>query len=43
MSVLADLQGKIGQQLGVSDWVEIPQARITQFAGCHRRSPIHPC
>ncbi len=32
MSVLADLQGKIGQQLGVSDWVEIPQARITQFA-----------
>ena len=32
MGALADLQSKIGQQLGVSDWVEIPQERITQFA-----------
>ena len=32
MSVLAELQSKIGQEIGVSDWVEIPQDRINQFA-----------
>lgn len=32
MSVLSDLQAKIGQEMGVSDWVEIPQNRIDQFA-----------
>ena len=32
MSVLSDLQAKIGQEMGVSDWVEIPQDRINQFA-----------
>lgn len=32
MSVLADLQSKVGQEIGVSDWVEIPQDRINQFA-----------
>ncbi len=32
MSVLVELQSKIGQEIGVSDWVEIPQDRINQFA-----------
>ena len=32
MSVLADLQSKIGQELGVSDWVECSQDRISKFA-----------
>ncbi|HHL42121.1 MAG TPA: MaoC family dehydratase [Hellea balneolensis] len=32
MSALEDLQGKIGQELGVSDWVEISQDRISKFA-----------
>ncbi len=32
MSVLGDLQDKVGQEIGVSDWVEIPQDRISQFA-----------
>ena len=32
MSVLEDLQSKVGQELGVSDWVEISQERISNFA-----------
>ncbi|HFB55272.1 MAG TPA: MaoC family dehydratase [Hellea balneolensis] len=32
MSVLEDLQGKIGQEMGVSDWVECCQDRINKFA-----------
>ena len=32
MSVLESLQAKIGQELGVSEWVECPQERISQFA-----------
>ncbi len=32
MSVLEELQGKIGQEIGVSDWVECPQERISKFA-----------
>ena len=30
----ADLDGRIGQELGVSDWVAIDQARIDTFASC---------
>lgn len=29
-----ELRGMIGQELGVSDWVRIDQARIDQFAEC---------
>ena len=29
---LADLNGRIGQELGVSDWVAIDQARVDTFA-----------
>lgn len=29
---LADLAGLVGQEVGVSDWVEISQARVNQFA-----------
>lgn len=32
MSVLEGLQAKIGQELGVSDWAEMSQDRISQFA-----------
>jgi len=32
MSVLEDLQSKVGRELGVSDWVEISQDRISNFA-----------
>ncbi len=32
MSVLEGLQAKIGQELGVSEWVEINQERISNFA-----------
>ncbi len=32
MSTLADLQSKIGQNLGTSEWVNVPQDKITQFA-----------
>lgn len=28
------MQGMVGQELGVSDWVTVDQARIDQFAGC---------
>ena len=31
---LAGLGEKIGQELGVSDWVAIDQARIDAFASC---------
>lgn len=31
---LAGLGGRIGQELGISDWVEIDQARIDAFASC---------
>ena len=31
---LAGLHGRIGQELGVSDWVVIDQARIDAFASC---------
>ena len=31
---LAGLDGRIGQELGVSDWVTIEQARIDTFASC---------
>ena len=30
----ADLIGLIGQEVGVSDWIEIDQARIDAFAAC---------
>ena len=29
---LAEIRSKIGQPIGVSDWIEIPQDRITSFA-----------
>ncbi|MEZ5742456.1 MAG: MaoC family dehydratase [Sphingomonadaceae bacterium] len=29
---LADLQGKVGETIGTSDWIEIPQDRINAFA-----------
>jgi acyl dehydratase len=29
-----DLRGMIGQELGVSDWTPVEQARIDQFADC---------
>jgi len=29
---LADLPGLIGQELGVSDWLEVTQERVNQFA-----------
>ncbi len=32
MSGLAELQAKIGQELGVSDWVDITQDRVSTFA-----------
>ncbi|HHI88995.1 MAG TPA: MaoC family dehydratase [Hellea balneolensis] len=32
MSVLEHLSGQIGQELGVSDWIEISQERINTFA-----------
>jgi len=32
MSVLEDLQSKVGQELGQSDWVDISQDRISNFA-----------
>ena len=32
MSGLTELQAKIGQELGVSDWVDITQDRISTFA-----------
>lgn len=32
MSVLEGLQAKIGQELGVSEWAEMTQDRISQFA-----------
>jgi len=32
MSVLESLQAKIGQELGVSEWAEMTQDRISQFA-----------
>ncbi len=32
MSVLEDLQAKIGQELGVSEWAEMTQDRISTFA-----------
>jgi acyl dehydratase len=34
MSVIApqDLSGKIGQEVGVSDWIEVTQVRINAFA-----------
>ncbi len=32
MSVLEDLQTKIGQELGVSEWAEMSQDRISTFA-----------
>src|SRR5260370_7495363 len=31
---LAGLNGRIGQELGVSDWVAIDQPRIDTFASC---------
>ncbi|PHS40532.1 MAG: Nodulation protein N [Robiginitomaculum sp.] len=31
-NVLADLQAKIGEELGVSDWAEMTQERISTFA-----------
>src|ERR1700704_4353084 len=31
---LAGLDGRIGQELGISDWVAIDQARIDAFASC---------
>ena len=31
-AVLADLQSKVGQELSLSDWCEVSQARINQFA-----------
>ena len=31
---LAGLDARIGQELGVSDWVAIDQARIDTFASC---------
>lgn len=31
---LATLNGLVGKQLGVSEWVEIDQDKIDQFAGC---------
>ena len=32
MSLLDELSGKIGQELGVSDWIEIGQDRVNAFA-----------
>ncbi len=32
MSVLESLQAKIGQELGVSEWAQMTQDRISQFA-----------
>ena len=32
MSILENLQSKIGEELGVSDWAEMSQDRISQFA-----------
>lgn len=32
MSVLTDLEAKIGTELGVSDWLEVSQDRISTFA-----------
>lgn len=32
MSVLADLEAKVGTEIGVSDWVEVSQDRISTFA-----------
>jgi len=32
MSVLESLQAKVGQELGVSEWAEMTQDRISQFA-----------
>jgi acyl dehydratase len=31
---LAELQAKVGEALGTSDWVTIDQQRIDRFAGC---------
>lgn len=29
---VAELRARIGQEVGVSDWIDVPQARIDQFA-----------
>ena len=29
---ITDLQARVGQEIGVSDWLEVTQDRITQFA-----------
>jgi len=42
---LADLQGLVGQELGVSDWVTVDQRRIDQFAeatGDHQWIHVDP-
>ena len=31
-ATVAELQHRIGEELGVSDWIEVTQARIQQFA-----------
>jgi len=31
---LAGLNGRVGEELGVSDWIAIDQARINMFASC---------
>jgi acyl dehydratase len=42
---LADLQPLVGQEIGVSDWIEIDQARIDRFAdatGDHQWIHVDP-
>ena len=29
---VADLKGRVGEEIGVSDWIEVTQDRITRFA-----------
>ena len=44
-SKLQDLQGLVGQELGISDWLAIDQARIDQFAqatGDHQWIHVDP-
>ena len=31
---LADLQGEVGKEIGVSSWIEVDQSRIDVFADC---------
>ena len=37
-----ELKAQVGQELGVSDWHEVTQARIDAFADGDRRPPVHP-